>query len=105
MLIALREMSIGDDVVCKGDVITPELQKVLPPGRIESLKNQRWVEEITDEQKVARAVDDIVGTVLGRLKTLEDRVASLEALVTPQKVDGRTREGRAAKKQAAEEAS
>lgn len=74
MLIALRDMSLGDHVLERGEAITAEMQAMLPAGRVESLKAQRWVEEISDEQRVARAVAD----VLARFGALEERVARLE---------------------------
>lgn len=90
MLIALRDMSVGEHVVRKGDHLSAEVQSALPPGRVEALKAQRFVEEITDEQRVARAVSD----VFDRIDRLEARVLELEGGV---KVDGRTKQAREAR--------
>lgn len=88
MLIAIKPMSIGPHKVERGDQITAELQSALPPGRVEALKAQRFVEEISDEQRIARAVGD----VLARISKLEERIDGLE-----RKLDGRTKTGRAVK--------
>lgn len=95
MLVALRDMSIRDNAVKRGDRLTAAQQAKLPPGRAESLKHNRWVEEITDEQRVARAVGD----AFDRLAALEARVAEIEAAVTAprEKIDGRTKAARQAK--------
>jgi uncharacterized small protein (DUF1192 family) len=94
MLIALRDMSIGDDIVQRGDVVTAAQQDTLPAGRVESLKRNRWVEEISDEQRVAQAV----AGMFERISVLEERIAVLEQ-GRVQKPDGRSREARQAKKQ------
>ena len=67
MLTALRGFSLGDTVVARGDSISSELQSQLPSGRLEVLKSQRYVEEITAESVLSRAIDD-----------LEQRVTKLE---------------------------
>lgn len=67
MLAALRDFSLGDQILTRGDPISPELQATLPLGRIETLKAQRYVQEITAESVLSRALDD-----------LEQRVAALE---------------------------
>ena len=48
MLVALRDQSIGDAVLKLGDEVPLEVQRALPPGRLETLKNTRFVEEQTD---------------------------------------------------------
>lgn len=73
MLIALRDVSIGDEVVKRGDRVTAAIQAILPPGRIEALKSQRVVEEITDETSLAR-----------ELAELTERVAALETALARQ---------------------
>ena len=45
MLTALRPHSIGEHSFERGDEVPVEVQADLPPGRLESLKSQRYVEE------------------------------------------------------------
>ena len=45
MLTALRPHSIGEHSFERGDEVPVEVQFELPPGRLESLKAQRYVEE------------------------------------------------------------
>lgn len=74
MLIALRDFSIGPHAIVRGESITADQQALLPVGRLESLKAQRYAEEISDEQRVAQAV----AGVFDRLAVLEGRVVALE---------------------------
>ncbi len=66
-LVALKDMSLGDALVERGQEISRELQQGLPPGRVESLKAQRFVEELPEDSANARAI-----------RKLEARVAKLE---------------------------
>lgn len=63
MLVALRNMSLGDEVFQRGDAIPRELQEHLPPGRVETLKAQRYLEELTDEHELGRALDALTKRV------------------------------------------
>lgn len=72
MLTALHDISIGDLSFKAGEVIPAEAQLMLPPRRLEQLKAQRHVGEITDEASLAEQVADLAA-----------RVAELEAASKP----------------------
>lgn len=78
MLIALRDFSIGPHAIVRGESITADQQALLPVGRLESLKAQRYAEEISDEQRVAQAV----AGVFERVAVIEARVTALEGAAT-----------------------
>ena len=59
MLTAQRKFSLGSEALNRGDAISAELQASLPPGRLETLKAQRYIEEVTSETVLSRAVDDL----------------------------------------------
>ncbi|MGQ0433118.1 MAG: hypothetical protein ACT452_12010 [Microthrixaceae bacterium] len=83
MLTALKPLSILNDTFRVGEVIPAAAQAALPPGRVEQLKAQRMVEEITDEAGVARHV-----------VALEARIEALELQMSTHKHAGRPpREG------------
>ncbi len=69
-LIALKPFSIGEAVIERGEPVSGELQRSLPPRRLEALKASRLVEELTDGALLARD-----------LAAVEQRVTSLEARV------------------------
>lgn len=83
MLIALRDISIGEREFKQGDTIDAEAQRALPRGRLEQLKSQRRIEEISDEADIAKAVE-----------ALAKRVAALEA--SAPKAKAKTAERKAA---------
>ena len=70
MLVALRDQSIGEAVLKLGDEVPLEVQKGLPPGRLETLKNTRHVEEQTDH---------------AALSALTKRVEALERKARPKR--------------------
>lgn len=63
MLVAAKNLSIGDYTLQAGDPILPKHEAVLPPGRLLQLETSGWVREKIVEDK------------------LEARVAALEAQV------------------------
>lgn len=81
MLIALRDFSIGDVPIERGEVISAELQRALPAGRLPQLKNTRFVEEITDERAIEKAVEALTA----RVEALEAQAGKAPATRTPRK--------------------
>lgn len=69
--IARRPLTIGNVSLAAGDVVTDEVESLLPPGRMKVLVNHGWVSE--------RPVQADLAEVLARLSMLEDRVNVLEA--------------------------
>ena len=76
MLVALRDFSLGEEVIDKGTCISPEAQASLPAGRVEVLKTHRFVEEVSDGYDLR-----------GLVAALEARVTKLE-----HKLDGRRKQ-------------
>lgn len=75
MLLALRDISIGDQKFERGEAIPAEAQRLLPPGRLEQLKSSRRVEEITDEADIAAKLETAlteIADLRGRVEVLED---------------------------------
>ena len=68
MLAALRDFSLDSAVISRGDLIPLDIQDRLPQGRVESLKAQRYVREITSESELSKQVAQ-----------LTERVEKLEA--------------------------
>lgn len=68
MLLARRQFSCGPYVLEPGDILTDEMAKVLPGGRVAQLKIHGWLEERVENAELLRLVQD-----------LEARVARLEA--------------------------
>ena len=67
MLIALRDLPIGDKVLKAGEPLTAELAKLLPQGRVEQLRNQRHLIEQGDSLEAR--IDDLEA----RVKALEKK--------------------------------
>lgn len=84
MLVACKPLSIGKHTFQRGDVVSADVQRLLPAGRTESLKAHRWVEEISDEKHISDTTD----TLLSRITVLEARVKELEHFFEAQ-VDSR----------------
>lgn len=73
MLKALRDFSLGEEIITRDAVISSEAISKLPRGRIDVLKAQRFVEEVTDEQ-----IEGLVATHLEltkRVETIEEMLA------------------------------
>ena len=75
MLVALRDMPLGDGQYSAGDHIPPEVQLGLPPGRLRQLKDQRYVEE----QNFDKPLGPIVEALAEEFKRLAERVEALES--------------------------
>jgi len=61
-LVAQRDISIGDHVIGKGEVVPADVQAILPAGRVEQLKAMGRVQEIaadTAENELAIRVDQL----------------------------------------------
>lgn len=83
MLVATKPLSIKEHSFKEGESIPRAVQALLPPGRVESLKTNRFVEEITDEAIVARRVEELEA----RLEALEERLRSHKHVGRPAKED------------------
>ncbi len=68
MLLARKKFSLGPHVLEPGDIVTDEMQHLLPGGRVVQLKTHGWLEERVENEELLRMVQD-----------LEARVARLEA--------------------------
>lgn len=66
MLIALRDFAVGDHQVKAGEPIPRDV--TLPSGRVDSLRNQRYVIDAPDESLTAELLADIDA----RITRLED---------------------------------
>ena len=88
MRVALRKLSIGDDAIERGQAITAEQQAQLPPRRVETLKSTRWVEEITDEHALERAVNALARRIT-RMEEVIDQVVAVEVVETPEPVEAK----------------
>ena len=78
-LVALRRLSLGDGVYDPGDPIPAEVQVALPPGRVEALRSQRYVEERGSEVELAEEL----ANVRGQLEDALARIGKLEAQAKP----------------------
>jgi len=85
MLVAVRDISIGDTVVKAGDQLGQDVLDQLPAGRIEQLKSARMIQEAVSEQVHdgwGELMDEYDRTIAGLIQTAEKltaRVKQLEA--------------------------
>lgn len=69
--IARKPLTIGAVRLAPGDVVSDDIEALLPPGRMKVLKDQGWL----SERPVAQDTD----ALMARLAVLEEKVAQLEA--------------------------
>lgn len=67
-LTAIRPFTLGDSTLKVGDVVPLPTLDALPPGRVEALKSQRYLREVTAESELSK-----------RVAKLEQRIERLEA--------------------------
>lgn len=67
MLVAAKHISIDTHELRPGDLVTPEMEALLPPGRLKKLEDAGWVRN---------AADDTL-SLEHRVAILEEQVASL----------------------------
>lgn len=83
MLVALRDMPLGDQAFAAGDHIPAEVQLALPPGRLRQLKEQRYVEERGFE--VPAAVKELADRLDAVEAALAELAEKIEKVSTPRK--------------------
>jgi hypothetical protein len=69
--IVRKPITIGTVRLDRGDVVSDEVEALLPPGRMKVLKDQGWLAE----RPVVQDTDELAV----RLAVLEEKVAQLEA--------------------------
>lgn len=78
--IARRPMTIGAVALKPGDVVTDEVESLLPPGRVKTLMDQGWISErpVSGMAGLDR-LEALLDEQVARADALEERIAALEA--------------------------
>lgn len=75
--VARKPLTIGRFALKPGDVVSDEIEALLPPGRMKVLLDQGWLSErpVNASNQSGGSLDDM----FARLAVLEEKVAQLEA--------------------------
>jgi len=91
LIVARKPVSIGDWVLAPGETLSREMQMALPPGRLQQMITQHWLEEIVDTVVEARERDDLAFRVeklertVGQLLAMQQRASTAAAKTAPKK--------------------
>lgn len=85
MLVAVRDISIGDTIVKAGDQLGQDVLAQLPAGRIEQLKAARMIQDAVSEQvndgwrELMDEYDRTIAELTEHAKRLTEEVNALKA--------------------------